>query len=45
MNLKLFGRNIEKFKCKEHLCKDCEITHNQYNEWIVDFRNKGCNLF
>lgn len=47
MNLKIYGRNmkIEEMKCKEHLCEENDLTSNQYNDMIVEFRDGGCNLF
>ena len=36
---------IEEMKCKEHLCEENDLTSNQYNDMIVEFRDGGCNLF
>lgn len=45
MNLKLIGRNITEFYCKKHLLKEYEISEQQFNEMIEDFKSQGCQLF
>jgi len=45
MNLKLLGRNTEKFMCKKCLMKYLNITEEQWNEYIKQFKQQGCNLF
>lgn len=45
MNLKLVGREINKFKCKKCLIKDLKITKEDWNKYIEDFKTQGCNLF
>ena len=45
MNLKLFGRNTEKFKCKKCLLKEFEWNKTDWNKQVEDFKNQGCKLF
>ena len=45
MNMKLFGRNIEKFKCKKCLMKEMNWTKEDWNEQVEDFKMQGCKLF
>lgn len=45
MNMKYFGRNIEQFKCKKCLMKDLDLTKEQWDEKVEEFKNQGCKLF
>ena len=45
MNMKLFGRNIEKFKCKKCLMKEMSWTKEDWNEQVESFKLQGCKLF
>ena len=45
MNMKLFGRNIEKFKCKKCLMKEMNWIDKDWNEQVEDFKLQGCKLF
>lgn len=45
MNLKLFGRNINKFYCKKCLMKEMEWTKEQWDKEIDKFKQQGCSLF
>ena len=45
MNLKLMGREVNQFKCKKCLIKDLNLTKEDWNKYIEDFKIQGCNLF
>jgi len=45
MNMKMFGRNIEKFKCKKCLMKEFGWTKEDWNKQVEDFKMQGCKLF
>jgi len=45
MNLKLHGRNINKFYCKKCLMKEFGWTSDDWNKQINTFKNQGCALF
>lgn len=45
MNLKLYGRNINKFYCKKCLMKEFGWTSDDWNKQINTFKNQGCALF
>lgn len=45
MNLKLLGRNTDKFMCKKCLMKYLDINSEQWNKYIEDFKQSGCKLF
>ena len=45
MNLKMFGRNIDKFMCKKCLMEYLNIDENRWNQYIEDFKRSGCDLF
>jgi len=45
MNMKYFGRNINKFFCKKCLMKNLNLTKEQWKEKVEDFKSQGCNLF
>ena len=45
MNMKFFGRNIEKFKCKKCLMKEMNWTDIEWNKQVEDFKLQGCKLF
>ena len=45
MNLKMHGRNINKFYCKKCLMKEFAWTSDDWNKQIDTFKNQGCALF
>ena len=45
MNLKLFGRNINKFYCKKCLMKEMEWNKEQWDKEVDKFKQQGCSLF
>lgn len=45
MNLKLFGRNINKFYCKKCLMKEMGWNKEQWDKEIEKFKQQGCSLF
>lgn len=45
MNMKMFGRQIEKFKCKKCLMKEFGWTIDDWNNQVEDFKRQGCKLF
>ena len=45
MNMKLFGRQIEKFKCKKCLMKEFGWTKEDWDNKVEDFKGQGCKLF
>lgn len=45
MNLKLFGRQIDKFLCQKCLMKEFGLTKEKWNEMVRDFKSQGCKLF
>lgn len=45
MNLKLFGRNINKFMCKKCLMKEMGWSKEDWDKEVEKFKQQGCNLF
>ena len=45
MNMKYYGRNIEKFICKKCLMKELQLTKDQWDKKIKEFKFQGCDLF
>lgn len=45
MNLKLYGRNINKFLCKKCLIKEMEWDKERWNIEVDKFKQQGCDLF
>lgn len=45
MNLKMFGRNIDKFKCKKCLMKELNWTNEDWDDNVNKFQQEGCVLF
>ena len=45
MNMKLHGRNTNKFYCKSCLMKMHYIDNEQWDKYIDDFKKSGCDLF
>lgn len=45
MNMKLFGRHIDSFKCKRCLTKELGWTNEQWDAKIAAFKRQGCQLF
>lgn len=45
MNMKMFGRNINQFKCKKCLMKEFGWTKEDWNNRVEEFKKMGCDLF
>ena len=45
MNMKMFGRDIDKFKCKKCLMKEFGWSKEQWDQQVNEFKNQGCRLF
>jgi 3'-phosphoadenosine 5'-phosphosulfate sulfotransferase (PAPS reductase)/FAD synthetase len=45
MNMKLHGRNVNKFYCKSCLMKMHDIDVAQWGKFVNDFKQQGCDLF
>lgn len=45
MNLKLHGRNTTQIYCKKHLCEMHEMSKDEWDEAVADFKREGCDLF
>lgn len=45
MNLKLFGRGINKFMCKKCMMKEFGWTDDDWNKQVQRFKQQGCTLF
>ena len=45
MNMKFYGRNIDKFHCKKCFMKMHNIDEEKWNEYIKRFKQDGCALF
>jgi uncharacterized protein YlaI len=45
INKKLLGRDIEKFYCMDCLANYLDVTFDEVNEKIEEFREQGCSLF
>ena len=45
MNMKMHGRNTNKFYCKKCLMKEFEWTSEEWNKQIDLFKQQGCVLF
>lgn len=45
MNLKFFGREINKFRCKKCFMKRFGWTKEQWDEQVARFKQTGCTLF
>jgi len=45
MNMKMFGRNINQFKCKKCLMKEFGWTKEDFQQQVQEFKNSGCRLF
>ena len=45
MNMKMFGRNIDKFMCKKCLIKYFGWTKEDWNNKVNEFKQSGCKLF
>lgn len=45
MNMKIFGRNIDKFMCKKCLLKYFEWTKDDWTNKVDEFKRSGCDLF
>lgn len=45
MNMKMFGRNINRFLCKKCLMKEFSWNKSQWNEKVNEFKAQGCQLF
>ena len=45
MNMKLHGRNINKFYCKKCLMKLYDMDKEKWNSEVERFKQQGCDLF
>lgn len=45
MNLKFLGRQTSKFHCKKHLQELLNISNEQWNKYLEEFKSQGCELF
>ncbi len=45
MNMKLFGRDINRFLCKKCLMKEFDWNEEQWAAKVADFKQQGCQLF
>lgn len=45
MNMKMYGRNINKFYCKKCLMKDLNWNNGIWDKKVSDFKSQGCALF
>ena len=45
MNMKLFGRQVESFKCKRCLMKEFGWSDEDWQDKIAAFKRQGCQLF
>ena len=45
MNMKLYGRQIEKFMCKNCLMKEFGWNKDDWNNQVKKFKDQGCDLF
>lgn len=45
MNMKMFGRNTEKFKCKKCLMREFGWDQEKWDKQIQEFKDQGCKLF
>lgn len=45
MNMKMFGRSVEKFQCKKCLLKSLGISKEEWNDKAKGFKESGCVLF
>ena len=45
MNLKLHGRNVNKFYCKKCLMEQYHWTSENWNQQVNAFKKQGCDLF
>lgn len=45
MNMKLYGRQLEKFQCKECLMKEFKWNKEDWDNKVAEFKERGCKLF
>ena len=45
MNMKLNGRNTNKFYCKKHLMEMFNMTKEKWEDYVKDFKSRDCKLF
>lgn len=45
MNMKMFGRHIDQFKCKKCLMKEFGWTNDDWVKKVTSFKAQGCRLF
>lgn len=45
MNLKMFGRTTDKIYCKKCLMKELNMTKEEWDNNVADFKAQGCTLF
>lgn len=45
MNMKMHGRNINKFFCKKCLMKEFDWSNDDWDKQVESFKQQGCKLF
>ena len=45
LNKKLIGKNVSKFHCLQCLADFLDVTKNDLEERIQEFKDAGCDLF
>ena len=45
MNMKIHGRDVNRFFCKKCLSKELGVNRKQWTEQINNFKEQGCDLF
>ena len=45
MNLKMLGRNTTQIYCKRHLKEICDMSNEDWDNAVADFKRQGCALF
>ena len=45
MNLKMIGRNTNQIYCKKHLKEICNMSNEDWDNVVADFKRQGCKLF
>nr|DAU21130.1 MAG TPA: phosphoadenosine-phosphosulfate reductase [Caudoviricetes sp.] len=45
MNMKYHGRNVTEFKCKKCLMNELNMSKEEWDKKVEDFKNQGCSLF
>ena len=45
MNLKMIGRSTDKIYCKKHLMAKLNMSKEEWDNNVSDFKGQGCKLF